>query len=56
MSSLSDKLQNICFIQELDLDRTQRVVRSRNNETFDEVIERYLEEEVGIFSKQEDIR
>jgi hypothetical protein len=50
--NLSDKLRNICFIQ----DYTQTVVRSRNNEHFDDIAEIMLEEESSIVSKQERYR
>jgi hypothetical protein len=51
--NLSDKLRNICFIQGLNSDRIQTVVRSRNNEGFDQIAETALEEESTIVSKQE---
>jgi hypothetical protein len=54
--NLSDKLRNICFIQGLYSDRIQTIVRSRNNENFDEIAETSLEEESAIVSKQERYR
>jgi hypothetical protein len=51
--NLSDKLRNICFIQELYSDRIQTIVRSRNSENFDEIAETSLEEESAILSKNE---
>jgi hypothetical protein len=54
--NLSDKLRNICFIQGLYSDRIQTIVRSRNNENFDEIAETALEEESAIISKQERYR
>jgi hypothetical protein len=53
---LSDKLRNICFIQGLYSDRIQTIVRSRNNENFDDIAETALEEESAIVSKQERYR
>lgn len=51
--TLSDKLRNICFIQGLFSDRIQTIVRSRNNDSFDEIAETALEEESAIVSKHE---
>jgi hypothetical protein len=51
--TLADKLRNICFIQGLCSDRIQTIVRSRNNESFDDTAETALEEESAIVSKQE---
>ena len=53
---LSDKLRNICFVQGLYSDRIQTIVRSRNNEVFDEIAETALEEESAIISKFERYR
>jgi hypothetical protein len=53
---LSDKLRNICFIQGLYSDRIQTIVRSGNNENFDDIAETALEEESAIVSKQERYR
>jgi hypothetical protein len=50
---LSDKLQNICFVQGLYSDRIRTIVRSRNYYNFDDVAETALEEESAIFSKNE---
>jgi hypothetical protein len=50
---LSDRLQNICFVQGLQSDRIQTIVRSRNKDDFDEIAETGLEEESVIFSKNE---
>jgi len=50
---LSDRLRNICFIQELASDRIQTIVRSRNYQNFDEIAEIALVEERAIASKQE---
>jgi hypothetical protein len=49
--TLTDKLRNICFVQELYSDRIQTIVRSRNHGNFDEVAETPLEEESAIISK-----
>jgi hypothetical protein len=54
--NLSDMLRNICFIQGLYLDRIQTIVRSRNNENFDDIAETDLEEESAIVIKQERYR
>jgi hypothetical protein len=51
--TLADKLRNICFIQGLQSDRIQTIVRSRNSENFDEIAETSLEEESAIVSKNE---
>jgi hypothetical protein len=51
--TLSDRLRNICFIQGLQSDRIQTIVRSRNQDDFDEIAETALEEESAIFSKNE---
>jgi hypothetical protein len=51
--TLADKLRNICFIQGLQSDRIQTIVRSRNNEKFDDIAETALEEESAIVSKNE---
>jgi hypothetical protein len=51
--TLADKLRNICFIQGLHSDRIQTIVRSRNNENFDDIAETALEEESAIISKNE---
>jgi hypothetical protein len=51
--TLSDRLRNICFIQGLNSDRIQTIVRSRNQDDFDEIAETALEEESAIFSKNE---
>jgi len=52
----SDRLRNICFIQELASDRIQTIVRSRNYLNFDEIAETALVEESAIASKQERYR
>jgi hypothetical protein len=54
--NLSDKLRNICFVQGLQSDRIQTIVRSRNNEHFDDIAEIALEEESAIVSKHERYR
>jgi hypothetical protein len=54
--NLADRLRNICFIQGLYSDKIQTIVRSRNNEHFDEIGETALEEESAIVSKQERYR
>ena len=41
---LTDKLRNICFVQEISSDRLQTIVRSRNGNTFDETVETTLED------------
>jgi hypothetical protein len=51
--TLSDRLRNICFTQGLQSDRIQTIVRSRNQDSFDEIAETALEEESAIFSKNE---
>jgi hypothetical protein len=51
--TLSDRLRNICFTQGLQSDRIQTIVRSRNQDDFDEIAETALEEESAIFSKNE---
>jgi hypothetical protein len=51
--TLADKLRNICFIQGLCSDRIQTIVRSRNNDSFDDIAETALEEESALVSKQE---
>jgi hypothetical protein len=51
--TLADKLRTICFIQGLCSDRIQTIVRSRNSESFDDIVETALEEESAIVSKQE---
>jgi hypothetical protein len=53
MLTLSDRLRNICFVQGLQSDRIQTIVRSRNQDIFDEIAETALEEEIAIFSKNE---
>ncbi|XP_033607712.1 uncharacterized protein LOC111865382 [Cryptotermes secundus] len=50
---LSDRLRNICFTQGLQSDRIQMIIRSKNQESFDEIAETALEEESTIFSKNE---
>lgn len=54
--TLSDKLRNICFVQGLYSDRIQTIVRSRNQDDFDEIAETALEEESAIVSKMERYR
>jgi hypothetical protein len=54
--TLSDRLRNICFVQGLVSDRIQTIVRSRNQDDFDEVAETALEEESAINSKLERYR
>jgi hypothetical protein len=51
--TLSDRLRNICFVQGLVSDRIQTIVRSRNQDDFDEIAETALEEESAINSKLE---
>jgi hypothetical protein len=51
--NLSDRLRNICFTQGLYSDRIQTIVRSRNQDNFDDIAETALEEESEIVSKQE---
>ncbi|PNF41544.1 hypothetical protein B7P43_G12317 [Cryptotermes secundus] len=51
--TLSDRLRNICFIQGLSSDRIQTIVRSQNQDDFDNIAETALEEESAIFSKNE---
>jgi hypothetical protein len=53
--ALAEKLRNICFVQGISSDRIQRIVHSRNGNTFDETAETALEEN-AIFSKQERYR
>jgi hypothetical protein len=50
---LLDQLRNICFVQGLYSDRIQTIVRSRNQEDFDETAETAFEEESAIVSKME---
>jgi hypothetical protein len=49
--TLSDRLWNFCFIQGLHSDRIQTIVRSQNQDDFDEIAETALEEQSTIFSK-----
>jgi hypothetical protein len=51
--TLSDRLRNICFVQGLSSERIQTIVRSRNQDDFDEIAETALEEESAINSKLE---
>jgi uncharacterized paraquat-inducible protein A len=51
--TLSDRLRNICFVQGLQTDRIQTIVRSRNQDNFNEIAETALEEESAIFSKNQ---
>jgi hypothetical protein len=51
--NLSDRLRNICFTRGLYSDRIQTIVRSRNQESFDDIAETALEEENAIVSKKE---
>jgi len=53
---LSDRLRNICFVQDLASDRIQAIVRSRNYCNFDEIAETALVEESAITSKQDRCR
>ncbi|PNF38674.1 hypothetical protein B7P43_G01199, partial [Cryptotermes secundus] len=46
--SLSDRLGNICFVQDMYSDRIQITVRSQNHDNFDEIAETALEEESKI--------
>ena len=48
---LSDRLRNICFVQGLAADRIQTIVRSRNQQNFDEIAETALVEESAVTSK-----
>ena len=50
---LSDRLQNICFVQGLGSERIQTIVRSRNYRNFDEIAETALVEESAITSRQD---
>ena len=50
--TLADRLRNICFVQGLYSNRIQTIVRSRNNDNFDEIAETAQEEE-SVISKQE---
>jgi hypothetical protein len=54
--ALADKLRNICFVQGIFSDRIQTVVRNSSSNTFDEIAETALEEEIVIFSKNERYR
>jgi hypothetical protein len=45
---LSGSLRNICFFQELASDRIQTIVRSRNYQNFDQIVETALVEESAI--------
>jgi hypothetical protein len=51
--NLADRLRNICFTQGLYSDRIQTIVRSRNQDHFDEIAETALEEESALVSKHE---
>jgi len=51
--TLADKLRNICFMQGLSSDSIQTIVRSRNHDNFDDIVETALEEESAIQSKFE---
>jgi len=53
---LSDRLRNISFIQGLASDRIQTIVRSRNYQNFNEIVEIALVEESVIASRQEGYR
>jgi len=53
--ALADKLRNICFVQGISSGRIQTIVRSRSENSFDEIAERALEES-AIFSKNERYR
>jgi hypothetical protein len=53
---LSDRLRNICFVQGLAADRIQTIVRSRNQQNFDEIAETALVEESAITSKRDRYR
>ena len=53
---LSDRLRNICFVQGLAADRIQTIVRSRNQQNFDEIAETALVEESAMASKQDRYR
>jgi transcription initiation factor IIF auxiliary subunit len=46
--TLSDRLTNICFVQDLYSDRIQKIVRSLNHDNFDEIAETALEEESAV--------
>ena len=50
---LSDRLQNICFVQGLGSNRIQTIMRSRNYGNFDEIVETSLVEESAITSRQD---
>jgi hypothetical protein len=50
---LSDRLRNTCFVQGLIPDRIQTMVRSRNQDDFDEIAETAIEEESAMNSKLE---
>jgi hypothetical protein len=54
--ALAEKIRNICFVQGIASDRIQTIVRSRNGHTFDEIMERALEEESTLYSKNERYR
>ena len=49
--TLADKLRNICFVEGLYFDN--KIVRSGNYPSFDDIAETALEEEIAIFSKNE---
>jgi hypothetical protein len=49
--TLADKLRNICFIQGLQSSKIQTVVRSRNNDSLDNVAEKALEEDSTIINR-----
>ena len=53
---LSDRLQNICFVQGLASDCIKTIVLSRNYRNFDEIAETALVEESGITSRQDRYR
>jgi len=48
---LADRLRNICFIQGLASDQIQTIVRSPNNQNFNEIAETALVEESAIASR-----
>jgi hypothetical protein len=50
---LSDRLRNICFVQELAADRIQTKVRSTNCHNLDQIAETGLVEESAIVLKQD---
>ena len=50
---LSELVRNICFIRGLDSDRIPKIVRSRNYQNFDEMVETVLVKESAIASKKE---